>query len=113
MDAMIEMRQRFPEQRVVLFSSREHMPEWVLGPGTLMTRAYHLQDTVAVQPRLTADELRTACAARATVCYEPNFDAAAFDDMVGPARPCLHPLDLLNTNEARCFRCDPAACAAG
>ena len=44
-DGLIELRQRFPERRVVFFSSREEMPELVLGPRSLWNRAYRLADT--------------------------------------------------------------------
>jgi heme/copper-type cytochrome/quinol oxidase subunit 4 len=110
-DGLVELRQCFPEKPVVLFSSRDHMPEWVLGPESPVDRFYHLRDTVTVQPELTFPRLQGACAAHSVLCYEPNFDAAAFDAMAGPMRPCLKPFPLLNSEEMRCVECDPTACA--
>lgn len=108
-DAMIELRQRFPDRHVRLFSSRNDLGE-MLGPESLVNELYHVQDTVTINPVLTAMELQQACAAHALICYEPNFDTADFTNMIRTAKPCLQPLPLLNTLEAACFNCDTATC---
>jgi hypothetical protein len=109
-DGLIELRQRYPSKPVVLFSSREHMPEWVLGPESPVNNFYHLKDTVVVQPELTAERLQGACQAHSVVCYEPNFDTAGFDAMSATLRPCLARFHMLNTEELRCLECDLSAC---
>jgi len=70
-------------------------------------------ERVAASRRTTPEQLRRACDAHMVVCYEPNFDAAAFDAMASSVRQCLKPLLLLNSEEATCLACDLTACTTG
>lgn len=100
-DAMIEVRQRFPERSVVLFSSRERMPEWVAG----YHEWYQVNDTVRVESAFSAETLAAACHAKALVCYEPDYDDDRIATMFGDRYVAVRVLPLLNTHHARCLEC--------
>jgi hypothetical protein len=110
-DAMIELRQRFPDRRVVLFSSRGEIVNELLRPDGLYTQSYHLGDTVTSQHQFTSEALQAACAAQAIICYEPKADATAMKAMVDPMRDRMREFPILNADEVRCFECEPAGAA--
>jgi hypothetical protein len=111
-DGLIELRQRFPERRVVLFSKRDEIIAWITGPKALLGRVYRLTDTVSVQSELATEQLRSVCATPSIACYEGGADAASYAAAAAPLGACLKPFPLLNSTELHCFECDPTACAA-
>ena len=112
-DAMIELRQRFPERPVVLFSSRAEIVKELLRPDGFYSENYHLRDTLTSQHKFTPEALQTACSAHAIICYEPNPDAAAMEQMVGPVKETVHDFPILNANEVRCLECTTPAATTG
>ena len=108
-DAMIELRQRFPERRVVLFSSRSEIVKELLRPDGFYSQSYHLRDTVSSQHKFTPEALQSACDVHAIICYEPNPDAAVMDAMLASMPERVRQFPILNANEVRCLECAPPA----
>ena len=104
LDGLIELRQKFPDRLVVLFTSRgSEMVYSVRSPDSAVAREYHLADTVVVESRFDAAALASARAASAVICYEPEFDRDAFAEMVAPIAALLAPLPLRNTWDLYCY----------
>jgi len=108
-DGMIELRQRYPERRVVLFSTRPNMEKWVLGSESSFEDFYHLSDTVRVVAELSEAQLHAACDTPGLICFEPHFDPE-FPRMVAPWQRCVKPFPLLNAEEVLCYACDLREC---
>jgi len=105
-DGLIELRQRHPDRRVVFFTSRPQMPEWVLSPTGFYAMAYHLPDTIAVELEFSPHALRAACDANAVICHAPYTDAQRFEKMAAEARVPLTRLPLLNSRVLACAECE-------
>jgi hypothetical protein len=103
-DGLIELRQRFPDRRVAMFSSRDFLTQELAG-DSFFTRTYHLNDTVSLERSFDAHALETACASRQVICFEPNFDKERFEGMRDSLQKELQPFELLNTQEMQCFQC--------
>jgi hypothetical protein len=113
-DGLIELRQRYPQQLVTLFTSRG--PEFasaVLSPESVVAREYKVTDTVILEERIDAAGLADACASQALLCYEPEFDEEAFTTMVAPYGPELVSFEFFNSQDMRCFRPLPSVAGAG
>ena len=104
-DGLIELRQRFPERRVVVFSSREFLTELLTAPASFFNETYHISDTVELVRAFKPEVLETECAAHKLICYEPTFDGENLDRMAAGMRSRLKPFELVNTQEMTCFEC--------
>jgi hypothetical protein len=112
-DGLIELRQRFSDRRVVVFSSRSVLTNDLVAPSSFFNQTYHLRDTVALERSFEPHTLETACASRPVVCYEPSFDGESFQRMSALMRDRLQPFELLNTQEMQCFECAAVAVTLG
>ena len=113
-DGLIELRQRYPQQLVALFTSRG--PEFanaVLSAESVVAREYKVTDIVVLEPRIDADGLADACASQALLCYEPEFDEEAFTNMVAPYGPQLSTVEFYNSHDMRCFWPLPSSAGTG
>lgn len=106
-DGLIELRQRYADRKVVFFTSRPQMSEWLLSPQGFYATVYHLPDTLTVERDFTLERLRTACAADAIICHAPYPDAERFERM---SKEVVHlrPLPILNSRQLLCAQCLPS-----
>jgi hypothetical protein len=102
-DGLIELRQRHSDRRVVFFTSRAEMTEWVLSPKGFYAQAYHLPDTIAVELEFSPEKLRAACRESAIICHAPYTDRDRFDRMVAETGLRLTPIPVLNSRVLSCF----------
>lgn len=103
-DGLIELRQRFPQRRVVLFSSRGlHRRNEKLAPDSFLMRAYRLGDTTWFEERLSAPAVGGAIRNNAFLCYEPAFDGERMQALLEPHRDRLQAVELLNSEEMVCL----------
>jgi hypothetical protein len=105
-DGLIELRQRHSDRRVVFFTSRAEMAEWILSPKGFYAFAYHLPDTIAVEPDFSSEKLSTACREGAIICHAPYTDRDRFDRMVAETGSRLTKLPVLNSRVLSCFTSD-------
>jgi hypothetical protein len=102
-DGLIELRQQHADRTVVLFSSRPGFAQVVLGPDSFFQKEYDLARNVVVEPELTPARLSAALLSGAVVCYEPEFDEAAFATMRAGRPGRLVPFPVNNSAQMLCF----------
>jgi len=103
-DGLIEIRQRWPEMRAVLFTSRTEV-ERALHSEEMFQRAYRLEDTIRVERSFSAEAIDAACANNARLCYERNFDQRHMEPLLRDRSERFEPFPLLNSAELVCFTC--------
>jgi hypothetical protein len=103
-DGIIELRQRFPQQRVVLMTQRNELRE-SFSPDELMNAAYHVADNLTLSPTFTDATIEAACQQDALVCYEPNYDAVRMEPLLQSHQTLLRRFPLLNSFEMVCYEC--------
>jgi hypothetical protein len=104
LDALIELRQRFPERRVLLLTTREDYPR-ILTPDSFFQQAYKLMDQVTVETTIDAAAIERTCREQMVTCYEPNTDRERFDPLYRQYESVLRRFPLLNTTELVCYEC--------
>ena len=102
-DGLIELRQQHADRTVVLFSSRPGFAQVVLGPDSFFGKEYDLARNVVVEPELSSTRLSAALLSGAVVCYEPEFDEAAFAKMIAGRPGRLAPFPVNNSAQMLCF----------
>jgi hypothetical protein len=104
-DGLVEVRQRFADRRAVLFSSRERFAETFGDPESFFNRFYELRDTIRIEDRFTPEAMQAAYDAGEIICYETNFGAEQFFQLLKPLEGDgrVQKLPLLNADEMYCF----------
>jgi hypothetical protein len=102
-DGMIELRQRYPEQQVRLFTTRDL--SHAFGEDSLFQYVYGILDNLTTVRQFDDAEVDRACELGALLCYEPNFDSERFDPLLERNLTRLAPFEVINSHELRCFRC--------
>ncbi len=103
-DGMVQIRQRFPERRVVLFATQTNIKQDVEDRSALINSAYRVGETVAVTPTIDAATVSAACAAGKILCYHnkpedrPTFERATADSH-------LRKIEVYAVGEMQCFEC--------
>ncbi len=110
-DGMIEMRQRFPDLRAILLTSRPTYLE-VLRHEDFYHQAYGVRDQFDVTSAFDATVVERACAEKSLLCYEANWlpDVESFRALMTEHghRFDQQPMPLLNSRVLWCYRCvDP------
>ena len=103
-DGVIELRQRFPEQRVFLITSREGLQQAFEADGVYQL-AYHLLDNLTFEHTFADSTIEQICAQRALLCYEPAFDQERMQPLLDAHRDTLKRFALLNSVELVCYEC--------
>lgn len=102
-DGLIELRQRYPRQEVVLFTTRDLSEPF--GEDSLFQYAYGILDNLTITRRFTEEEVDRVCRRQGLLCYEPNFDRDRFDPLLERREGILAEFEVLNSHELRCFAC--------
>ncbi len=103
-DGVIELRQRFPEKRVFLFTSRDGLQRAFEDGGVYQT-AYHILDNLTFEHTFSENTIHQACGQRALLCWEPAFDQERMQPLLDHHAEALKPFPLLNSVEAVCYEC--------
>jgi hypothetical protein len=102
-DGMIELRQRYPKQEVVLFTTRDlHEP---FGKDSLFQYVYGILDNLTIERDFSVDTVDAVCRRGGLLCYEPNFDSQRFNPLIEQRRDILTEFEVLNSHEVFCYRC--------
>jgi hypothetical protein len=102
-DGLIELRQRFPERKVVFLTSREVYPR-SLTPESFFNMAYHLPDQVTAESDFGDTTLAQACAADSILCTEPGYEPDRFSRLSRNDGGFTR-FKLLNSTSLACFEC--------
>ncbi|HUI27466.1 MAG TPA: hypothetical protein VL403_15395 [Candidatus Kryptonia bacterium] len=111
LDGLIELRQRFPERRVLLLTTREEYPR-ILTPDSFFQQAYKLLDQTTIETTFDAAAIERTCSEQMVLCYEPNADRERFDPLRERYESVLRRFPLLNATELVCYECVRALAAA-
>ncbi|MBI4519170.1 MAG: hypothetical protein HY699_25545 [Deltaproteobacteria bacterium] len=111
-DGLIELRQRHPQRRVVLLSSREDFTR-VLAPEGFFGQEYELAGRLTVELSFEPAVVAAACEQRLVICYEPNADRSRFEPLLQRYGEVLKPFELLNSVEMVCYECVQEPALAG
>jgi hypothetical protein len=103
-DGIIELRQRFPERRVLLMTQREGLRAAFEADGIYQT-AYKILDNLTFEQTFADSTVAHACAQHAVLCYEPAFDQERMQPLLDSHRSTLEPFPLLNSVELVCYEC--------
>jgi hypothetical protein len=103
-DGLIELRQRFPERKIVLLSSREIYQREIV-PEKFFGSAYHLADQVTVEPDFNDAILKHACEGHSILCTEPGYEPDRFRRLSRNDGEFIS-LQVLNSTQLVCFECD-------
>jgi hypothetical protein len=103
-DGLIEVRQRFPERRVFLVTSRDGVVE-NLSPDGLFQIAYRITDHLTIRRSFSDETIDEACAQHALICYQSNADQERMAPLLARHRARLKRLPLLNSYELACEDC--------
>lgn len=101
-DGLIEMRQRFADRDLVLFTNRPL--EEPLAPDSLFQISYGIADRLTLVKTADAIALASYCARGALFCYEANHVAEAAEALLAAA-PEWQPIEVINSFELRCAEC--------
>jgi hypothetical protein len=106
-DAFIELRQRFPERRVLFLTTKdEHRT--TLAPDGIYNESYKLLDQLSIESTFDDATVERACAQHLLLCYEPNMDRDRWRPLGAKYAARLQPFALLNTRELVCYDCVPS-----
>jgi hypothetical protein len=103
-DGLIELRQRYPDRRVFVFTSRDGIPR-SLAPESHFQLAYGISDNLTIAQDFEMARVDDACARDALVCFEPNFDADRMRPLFERRAPPFRNFSLLNSFELYCYEC--------
>jgi len=107
LDGFIELRQRFPDRKVVFLSSREEYGR-DLAPKSFFDTTYRLMDQLVLESEFSDATVERACQARSIVCMEPAFDHQLFGQLSRKNGNGFSPFVLLNSTSLACYECDNA-----
>lgn len=103
-DGLIELRQRFPERRVVFLTSRD-VYQTALVPKGFFDDAYQLMDQVTVESNFSEATIDHVCHERSLVCTELDFEHEQFDRLLQKYAAALTRFPLLNSTSLSCYQC--------
>ncbi len=103
-DGLIELRQRFPERKVVFLTSRDGYQR-ALVPDSFFNAAYRLLDQVTVEPDFNDAIVEHACEGHSILCTEPGFEPDRFGRLSRNDGEFTS-LKVLNSNSLVCFECN-------
>lgn len=103
-DGLIEMRQRYPDREIVLFSTRPLAEP--LDKEGLFHLTYGIGENLELVAQLRREDLDKRCRADVLFCYEVNSVRTQAESLLD-ADPRWRPVQVLNSFELRCARCVP------
>lgn len=103
-DGLIELRQRFPERRVLFLTSQAAYAD-TFAPDSFLQRAYRVPEQLTIDMRFEDATVTGACEAHLLLCYEPNADKPRFRPLLARFDRALRPFPLLNSFEMVCYDC--------
>jgi hypothetical protein len=103
-DGFIELRQRFPDRRVLFLTTKEEH-RTALAPDGLFNDSYKLLDQLTIDSAFDDSTVERACSQRLLLCYEPNWDRERWRPLSTKYARQLQPFPLLNTTELDCYDC--------
>ncbi len=104
LDALVELRQRFPDRRK-LWPTSHALPLPALAADGLLNVTYHVLDNLVIVSDFSDAVMRRACAEQMLLCYEEPLDAARMQPLLEKYRGSLASIPLLNSKEVRCYDC--------
>ena len=103
-DGLIELRQRFPDRRVVFLTSRDGY-RTALVPKGVFDDAYHVMDQLTVESDFSEAAVSRACHGQSIVCAELAFDGEPFKRVLQDHALGLVPFPILNSTSLSCYQC--------
>ncbi len=103
-DGIVQMHQRFPDRKVLVFTPQVNVKDDVDDPHTLLNEGYHVAENVAVTPTIDAGLVSAACAARTILCYHGKPEnRAQFESAAAEQR--LRKVEVYAVSELLCAEC--------
>jgi len=103
-DGLIELRQRFPQQPLVVITSPQ-CPLATLPRETLFQDVYKILDNVTLTDAFTDATVTDACRQHAVICYDTDFDQPKMQPLLESHQGTLRSFPLLNSVELVCYGC--------
>jgi hypothetical protein len=107
-DGVIELRQRFPERRVLFLTSREDYRN-ALVPEGFFHQSYRVLDQLTLTDAFDDVTVERACAERRILCTEPHIDRERLAPVLAKHQSALQDFPLLNSKDLICYVCSPDA----
>jgi hypothetical protein len=106
-DGMVELRQRFPETKVLMFDLRQAIKTAAEDSRSLLNRMYRIGETISVTAELNDAMVAEICAQKGIVCRfnKEQTTATPFRDATAPHRDRLSRINLYDVPELDCFLC--------
>jgi hypothetical protein len=103
-DGLVQVHQRFPGRKVLVFSPQPWVGAEVANPETIINKVYHVSDTVQVTPTLDASTVAAACSTGALLCYYARPENKEELDRATAGHQ-LKKVGLYQEVELQCFDC--------
>ncbi|MFI5397545.1 MAG: hypothetical protein ACHQ9S_18570 [Candidatus Binatia bacterium] len=103
-DGIVQMRQRFPDRKVLIFAPQKNIKDEVDDPRTMLNESYHVAETVSVTRTIDAATVDAACAAHAILC-DHTLPQNREDLARAAAGHQLRQVDVFAVSDLQCFEC--------
>lgn len=103
-DGIVQMRQRFPDRKVLVFAPQKNIKDEVDDPRTMLNESYHVAETVAVTRTIDAGMVDAACATHTILC-DHTLPQNREDLARAAAGHHLRQVDVFAVSELQCFEC--------
>ena len=104
-DGIVQMRQRFPDRKVLVFAPQKNIKDEVDDPRALLNESYHVAETVSVTRTIDAGTVDAACAAHTILC-DHTLPQNREDLARAAAGHQLRHVDVFAVSELQCFECE-------
>lgn len=104
LDALIELRQRFPHRSKLALTSYT-LPLPALAADGLLNVAYDVLDHLTVVSGFSDAAMERACSEHMMLCYEQPLDGARMQPLLDKFQASFEPVPLLNSREVKCYDC--------
>jgi hypothetical protein len=103
-DGLIQLRQRFPDRKVIVFSPQPWVGAEVRNPEAVINKVYHVSDTVLVTQTIDESTVAATCSAGTVLCYyKPPENKEELDRATAGHQ--LRKVGLFLIGELECFDC--------
>jgi len=103
-DGLIQLRQRFPDRKVLVFSPQPWVGEEVRNPESVINNVYHVSDTTLVTQTIDESTVAETCSAGTMLCYYARPENKEDLDRATAGHQ-LRRVGLFQEAELQCFDC--------
>jgi hypothetical protein len=103
-DGLIQLRQRFPDRKVLVFSPQPWVGAEVRNPESVINDVYHVSDTVLVTQTIDESAVAAVCSAGTILCYYTRPENKEELDRATAGHQ-FRKIDLFAVGELLCFEC--------